>query len=106
MNRIEITIDGKAYPCQQTAGAMLRFKEITGKEVTEIDPNSISDLIKFLWCCICGACKREGINFEMSLMEFADSIGADDLTAWQKKMAEGVKDSAGKKEQKKRARKS
>ena len=30
MKRIEVTINGKAYPCRQTMGAMLRFKQEAG----------------------------------------------------------------------------
>lgn len=108
MNRIEITINGKAYPCQQTAGAMLRFKEVAGKEITEMDPRSISDLIRFLWCCIAGACKREGISFDYSLMDFADAIGPDDLASWQKEMSEEQKGATeeGSKKKTRRSRKS
>ena len=43
MPKIEIMINGKAYPCRQTMGAMLRFKKETGKEVTELG-NSRSDM--------------------------------------------------------------
>lgn len=91
MKRIEILINGKAYPCQQTAGAMLRFKEVTGKEVTEMEPGSLSDLIKFLWCCVAGACKREGKELEYSLMDFADAIGPEELASWQEELAEEQK---------------
>ena len=33
---ITISIDGKEYPCRPTMGAMLRFKEQTGKDISEI----------------------------------------------------------------------
>lgn len=36
MRNIEIVVNGKAYPCRQTMGALLRFKRETGKEVTEV----------------------------------------------------------------------
>ena len=81
MKKIEITINGKAYPCRQTMGAMLRFKQETGKEVTELD-NSFSDLCVFLWCCIVSACKHDGIEFNLSLMDFADSVSPEEMTAW------------------------
>ena len=42
MKRIEIIVNGKAYPCSPTAGAMLRFKEQTAREVTEIDSSSFT----------------------------------------------------------------
>ena len=74
-------IDGKAYPCRQTMGAMLRFKQETGKEVTEID-GGLSDMCTFLWCCIASACKADGVDFDMSLMEFADSLTPEQMEAW------------------------
>lgn len=81
MKKIEITINGKAYPCRPTMGAMLRFKQETGKEVTEID-GGLSDMCAFLWCCIVSACKVDGVQFDMSLMEFADSLTPAELEAW------------------------
>lgn len=81
MPKIEITIDGKAYPCRQTMGAMLRFKKETGKEVTEIT-NGFSDMCVYLFCCTASACNKDGVKFDMSLMDFADSIAPEDLNEW------------------------
>lgn len=81
MPKIEIMIDGKAYPCRQTMGAMLRFKKETGKEVTEIS-DSLSDMCAYLYCCTASACKKDGIKFSLSLMDFADSITPEDLNDW------------------------
>lgn len=82
MAKIEIKINGEAYPCRPTMGAMLRFKEQTGKEITELDTNSFTDLCTYLWCCIKSACAREQKQFDLSLIEFADSIDPDDMNAW------------------------
>jgi len=81
MPKIVIRIDGKAYPCRQTMGAMLRFKKETGKEVTEIN-GSLSDTCAYLYCCTASACKKDGVKFDMSLMDFADSLIPDDLDQW------------------------
>lgn len=81
MNKIEIIIDGKAYPCRQTMGAMLRFKKETGKEVTEIQ-GDLSDMCAYLYCCTASACKKDGVKFNMSLMDFADSLTPEDLNQW------------------------
>ncbi len=81
MKKIEIIIDGKAYPCRQTMGAMLRFKKETGKEVNEIG-EGMSDLCAYLYCCTASACKKDGVEFKMSLLDFADSLTPEDLTAW------------------------
>lgn len=82
MKRIEIAINGEAYPCSPTMGAMLRFKQETGREITEIDPTSLTDLCTYLWCCVVSAAKREGKQFNYSLMDFADSFSSDDMKKW------------------------
>lgn len=81
MKKDEITINGKQYPCRQTMGAMLRFKQETGKEITATD-GSLSDMCTYLWCCIVSACKSDGVAFDMSLMDFADSITPDTMQEW------------------------
>ena len=82
MPKIEITINGKAYPCRQTMGAMLRFKRETGKEVTDIKADDFSDLVAWLWCCVVSACNHDGVEFGMSLMDFADSLDPEQMAAW------------------------
>lgn len=79
---IGVTIDGKEYPCRPTMGAMFRYKEATGREATTIDASSVTDLVTYLWCCVVSACKRDGVEFKMSLMDFADGLDPDALTKW------------------------
>lgn len=86
MKKIEIIINGKAHPCRPTMGAMLRFKQETGKEVTQIDPESFTDLCTYLWCCLVSACKKDGVDFNLSLMDFADCIGPEDMQQWAEAM--------------------
>lgn len=92
MAKIEIKINGEAYPCRPTMGAMLRFKEQTGKEITDLDTNSFTELCTYLWCCIKSACARERKQFDLSLLDFADSIDPDDMNAW----AASMQDESGK----------
>ena len=82
MKRIEITVNGTAYPCSPTMGAMLRFRQETGKEITEIDGSSFTDLCTYLWCCVVSASKREGKEFNMSLLDFADSLSPEEMAQW------------------------
>ena len=82
MAKVESTSNGVAYPCRQTMGAMLRFKQETGKEVTEIDPGSFSDLCTYLWCCVKSASKADGLDFNLSLMDFADNVTPEEATEW------------------------
>ncbi len=75
-----IEIKGKQYPCRVTMGAMLRFKRETGRDVSQVDSSDVSDLVTLLWCCIASASKADGVEFGMSLMDFADSIATETLT--------------------------
>ena len=84
MNKVEITVNGKRYPCRPTMGAMLRFKKETGREITDIQEGSFSDICTYLWCCIVSACKHDGIDFNLPLMDFADSISPEDMADWNK----------------------
>lgn len=82
MAKVEVTINGIAYPCRPTMGAMLRFKRETGKEVTEMNVESFSELCVYLYCCVASASAADGVEFDMDLMSFADSIAPDDLAKW------------------------
>lgn len=95
MKKVEITINGEAYPCRPTMGAMLRFKKETGKEVTAIEATSFTDLCTYLWCCIVSASKHDGKQFDMSLMDFADSITQDDMAEWVESVSEQAEAEAG-----------
>jgi len=61
---------------------MLRFKRETGKEVTEIENGSISDLTAYLYCCVKSASKADGIDFDYPLYDFADALMPADLEKW------------------------
>lgn len=80
--KFQIQVNGKSYPCRPTMGAMLRFHQLTDREVSDIRPESISDLLTYLYCCVASASKADQIPFEMELMDFADAIMPDDLNQW------------------------
>ena len=94
MAKIEVTINGAKYPCRPTMGAMLRFKTETGKEITEMTDKSFTDLCTYLYCCVVSACAADKVNFDMSLMEFADALNPDDMNAWAAQMQPAVNDNA------------
>ena len=93
MKKVEVVINGTSYPCRPTMGAMLRFKKETGKEVTELQNGSFSDLCAYLYCCVASASAADKIPFNMSLMEFADALSPDDMTAWATQMQAEVEGS-------------
>lgn len=82
MKKLEIVVNDVAYPCTPGMGAMLRFKQETGKEFDEINPNSITELFTYLYCCVVSGCKREKLPFDYKLMDFADCVSVEDMNAW------------------------
>lgn len=78
--QIKIVIGKKEYPCRITLGAMLRFQRETGKDVQKMDGNNTIEMATFLWCCVVSACTADGIEFGMSLEEFADRIDSKNVT--------------------------
>lgn len=79
MGTVEVKIGGRAYPCRMTMGAMLRYRRLTGKEVSEMQNGSVSELATLLYCCTASACSADGVEFGMSLDEFCDNIGPEDM---------------------------
>lgn len=86
---VEVMINGVAYPCRPTMGAMLRFKRETGKEVTELSDN-LTELCTYLYCCVASACAADKVPFNMDLMEFADALSPEDLNSWANGIAENT----------------
>ena len=75
-----IELSGVSYPAVLTNGAMLRFAQQTGKELSEIQ--TFGDWLVLLWCCIVSGCKREGIPFTMTFDDFAEATTPDDIQRW------------------------
>lgn len=91
---MEISINGEKYPCRPTMGAILRFKQETGKEVSEI--TGISDWIIYLYCCIASATKSDtGKDFPLPLMDFADSVPQELISKWVGAFRENTGEAAG-----------
>ena len=83
-----IKIDGKSLPCFPTMGAMLRFKEETGRDVTEVKPHEVSAVCVYMWCCVKSACAREGEPFDYTVQDFLDRVDPASLAAWQESQAD------------------
>ncbi len=90
MPKINVTINGKEYPIKMTMGAMLRFEQETGESMNDKELSLIQNAT-LIWCCIKSACAHEKIPFDMTLMEFADSVDAGDI----KTVVNALKESVG-----------
>lgn len=77
-----ITIDGREYPCRETMLAWLMFKERTGREVTELDMKSPTELCIYLWACVSAACRADKVDFGLTLDDFAAVMTPQALYQW------------------------
>ena len=87
MATVEVRINGRVYPCRMTMGAMLRYRRLTGKEVSEMEGGSVSELATLLYCCTASACSADGVEFGLALDEFCDLIGPEDM----ERMSAGIR---------------
>lgn len=96
-----LKIDGVDYPCRSSLGAMLYFKDETGKEATELNISAPSEVVVFLWACVKADSERLGKEFDMSVQQFANRVSMDELQAWVTHMqAEADNTESSKKKQK------
>jgi hypothetical protein len=76
-NDLTVTINDVVYPIRLTMGAIVRFKQETGKELAEAE--GTADNATLIWCCIKSACNREKRTFDYSLLDFVDNVDADEI---------------------------
>ena len=76
---MKVRIDGIDYPCRSMMGAMLRYKRETGSDISEMKAGQIVEAVTWIWCCVAASCVADGIEFTLSLQDFADRVSADDF---------------------------
>ena len=81
-----LVVGGREYPCRITMGAMLRYKEETGRDAADISDST--DIMTFLWCCVRSACNADHLHFDMSLMDFLDAVDAGQAAGFAGQLAE------------------
>lgn len=72
--QVKIVIKGQEYPCRVTLGAMRRFKKMTGNDISALKGDDIDGLITFMYCCTASACNADGVEFNLSIDDFADNL--------------------------------
>lgn len=80
----KITLKGKSYPCRLTMGAMMRFKKLTGKEISQMEGDDVSSMTTFFYACVASACKADDVDFHYDLETFADLIQPTDFESFNK----------------------
>lgn len=76
---MKITIKGNEYPSRVTLGALVRFKQETGFDVSQLK-DDISDVAMFMYCCVVSASSADGVPFNVEFLDFADNVSVEDLT--------------------------
>lgn len=82
MNVVKIKLGDKEYPCRVTMGAMVRFKNETGKDVSRLEKGDISELMQFVYCCVKSACNADKVAFTYDFETFADLLEPDTMNSF------------------------
>lgn len=77
MKKTKIKVGDKEFPCRVTMGAMVRFKNESGKDVSKLEKNNISELVLFVYCCVKSACNADKVEFDYDFQSFADLMEPD-----------------------------
>lgn len=77
MKNTKIKVGDKEFPCRVTMGAMVRFKNESGKDVSKLEKTNISELVLFVYCCVKSACNADKVEFDYDFQSFADLMEPD-----------------------------
>lgn len=95
MKDFKIKVKGKELPCRITLLAMLKFKQLTGRDWGVLDGNGVTDLITFLWCCVWAACSTDGVEFTEDMEQFAGHLDGGVFARWMKYLSDNNKQEEG-----------
>lgn len=74
MQKNKLKVGGKEYPCRVTMGAMTRFQDETGHDVSLMEKTNVKELCIFIYCCVKSACAADKQPFDMDFQSFADNL--------------------------------
>lgn len=86
MKKTKIKVGDKEFPCRVTMGAMVRFKNESGKDVSKLEKTNISELVLFVYCCVKSACNADKVEFDYDFQSFADLMEPDAANAFYEDM--------------------
>ena len=86
MKKTKINVGDREYPCRVTMGAMVRFKNESGKDVSELEKSNISELVLFVYCCVKSACNADKEPFDYDFETFADLMEPDGVNSFYEDM--------------------
>lgn len=82
MKKTKIKVGDGEYPCRVTMGAMVRFKNESGKDVSAMEKTDISELVLFVYCCVKSACNADKVAFDYDFETFADLMEPDGVNTF------------------------
>ena len=82
----KLPVGGKEYPCRVTMGAMVRFKNEAGKDVSALKQDDITELVLFIYCCVKSACNADKIPFDYDFETFADLMEPGEINTFYEDM--------------------
>ncbi len=88
MKKLMIEVGAKAYPCRLTMGAMLLFKQNTGKDVAQLENGNLEEMLMLMWCCMKSASRADGMEMDIDFDLFCDLLSPEDMTKWNTAMSE------------------
>lgn len=86
MKKTKIKVGDKEFPCRVTMGAMVRFKNESGKDVSKLEKTNISELVLFVYCCVKSACNADKVEFDYDFQSFADLMEPDAVNSFYEDM--------------------
>lgn len=89
MKRIQLKLsNGENYPAELSIGAMLLFRKETGKEASQADMNSVTDMVTLLWAGVASASEAAGKEFPYTVQQFANRLTSEALAEWTRAIVE------------------
>ncbi|MDE6860947.1 MAG: hypothetical protein K2J65_11110 [Duncaniella sp.] len=95
MKDFKIKVKRRELPYRITLRAMLKFKQLTGRDWGALEGNGITDLITFLWCCVWATCAVDGVEFTDDIEEFTGHLDGSVFSRWMKYLSDSNKQTVG-----------
>lgn len=77
-----IEINGKTYPCYMTMGALMLYKRLYNKDMSQIKNPTPEDAIDIIFCVVKAACMAQKVTFDYTdALELACHLTPDQLNA-------------------------
>ena len=84
----KVKVGDREFPIRMNMGAMLRFKRLTGREVSELMNGDMEGMITLVYACTASACNADGVEFGYTLEDFADNLEPESFSEASKILAD------------------